>query len=194
MIEVRNYKEQYFLDPVTKLKQGVHTTFHFDGVTVIEYAEYHQGKRHGVFREFYDNGAIYSEKHYVNGTPTGPCNIWYADGCKRIVTSLLDDRIHGEYKEWDEDDILIEHAFYQSGKQHGEVRTWNDAGNPRSHGFCYEDRWHGEVKLFRSKDPIHPMVHSIFSHGIDLGVDPTTLTDKDKFALTLRYPGVRFLP
>ncbi len=84
----------------------------------------------------------------------------------------------GEYKTFHENGVLWIHAFYLNNKLHGEYKLTSITGQLLEHTFYQNGKLHGGRRIFcRNGDKRRA---TFYYQGIDLHVDPDTLTEKDK--------------
>jgi len=74
--------------------------------------------------------------------------------------------MNGEHKQWHENGQLSVQCHYANGKMEGEYKEWHPDGEL--------------------------MEHDVYVYGESLGLEMGSLTDKDRFELTLIY-GVKWL-
>jgi len=87
------------------------------------------GKLHGKYISYYDNGGKMSERNYENGKYHGEYIQYYRNGNIRTVDNFILDKKHGESIEYDEDNRVIQKCHYISGLLHGEFTVYYDNGN-----------------------------------------------------------------
>jgi antitoxin component YwqK of YwqJK toxin-antitoxin module len=68
----------------------------------------------GIFRRYYDSGQIWSEFNYINGKIHGKYNIWYENGQFDEIGHMYGNTQENEYKKWDEFGNLIIHEIYKN--------------------------------------------------------------------------------
>ncbi len=62
------------------MKVGTHKSFWPNGIPKFEYHFNDEGVYHGNFKEWYTNGQLAKEFHYVQGKEDGPQKMWRYDG------------------------------------------------------------------------------------------------------------------
>ena len=92
---------------------------------------------------------------------------------------------HGEYKSFYSNRDPDIQANYDNDKLHGEYKRWHENGKPDIHANYLNDKYHGEYKRWFSNGK--PDVHTIYDEGIDLGINPSNIDEKEKFILTLKH-------
>lgn len=132
--------------------------------------------------------------HYFldeNGYMQGHCTLYHNNGKTRARCFVIDGDVYGESRQW-HDNGQIQHVYnYVKGVRHGECKEWYKySGQLKSHFFYFEGKIHGEYKEWDDFGKL--VLHLVCVDDCALDVDAETLTDKDKFALTLRY-GIQWL-
>ena len=87
------------------------------------------GVRNGMVQEFFVDGTLKEEVHYLEGVQQGAKKVWYANGQVAKIGNMLDDRWHGKYEEWYEDGNSKVIGQYVDGKQDGEWLFFDKEGN-----------------------------------------------------------------
>jgi len=70
----------------------------------------------GMCREYYEEGALKTERSYVNGQVHGKVITFYEDGTKQTERDFAENRQDGEFREWNEDGSLKYAARYAKGQ------------------------------------------------------------------------------
>jgi antitoxin component YwqK of YwqJK toxin-antitoxin module len=127
---------------------------HPGGALAMEYEVDAEGRRHGHFREWHDDGAPSFETLYVHGVEDGVARQYDRDG--RLIGTyelrlgtgvdlwrdedgrlseerhLRDGKRHGVERWWTGDDRTIrEESHFRADVEHGIHRQWNDSGRLR---------------------------------------------------------------
>ena len=84
--------------------------------------------RNGMVQEFFVDGTLKEEVHYLEGVQQGAKKVWYANGQVAKIGNMLDDRWHGKYEEWYEDGNSKVIGQYVDGKQDGEWLFFDKEG------------------------------------------------------------------
>jgi hypothetical protein len=106
---------------------GKWTTWHVNGQKANE-IDYEDGKYHGTFIAYYDNGRMTYEQHYVNGICSGADRGWYADGAKSYEGQYVDGKQDGTWTHWNQDGRLQTRREMRAGENHGVSTTWHENG------------------------------------------------------------------
>ena len=76
------------------------------GIKKIE-GELIDGKRHGKWIYYYENGFIWSEGYYQNGIREGYSLVYYKSGQKKITGQYKKNLRYGKWKVYEEDGSLV---------------------------------------------------------------------------------------
>jgi antitoxin component YwqK of YwqJK toxin-antitoxin module len=87
--EIRQYTKDDRLKTIVNYNQGIkHGTsflYHDDGETILLEMPYINGKREGVSKKYYKDGALYASTSYQDDKLHGPRNIYYSNGQLKAV-------------------------------------------------------------------------------------------------------------
>ena len=86
------------------------------------------GVKDGMIQEFFADGTLKEEVHYLQGVQQGAKKVWYTNGQLAKIGNMLDDRWHGKYEEWYEDGNPKLIGRYVDGKQDGEWLFFDKEG------------------------------------------------------------------
>jgi antitoxin component YwqK of YwqJK toxin-antitoxin module len=64
--------------------------------------------------------------------------------------TIVNGKLHGEYKSWGSDGELFEHCTYKKGKRDGEFKKWYRNGQLWEQFFCKNNKFHGKYKKWWS--------------------------------------------
>jgi antitoxin component YwqK of YwqJK toxin-antitoxin module len=80
---------------------------------------YLAGERTGLWRHYFQDGALRSESHYDAGALSGDC-IWYRQtgGLLQMGGFLRGDK-HGRWKRWTKDGVIIDEGTFERGAKSG---------------------------------------------------------------------------
>jgi antitoxin component YwqK of YwqJK toxin-antitoxin module len=74
------------------------------------------GKRHGEFKRWHENGQLWQHCYFVDGKLHGDYKLWYENGQLRMHCFYVDGKRHGEFKSWNLNGQLATHCYYVDGK------------------------------------------------------------------------------
>jgi hypothetical protein len=87
-----------------------------------------EGKLHGVYKSWYEDGAPRGEGNYEDGKKQGVCKSWYEDGTPRSEWNYKDGKVQGVCKEWYYNGTPKFEWNYKDGKNHGVCKDWSVNG------------------------------------------------------------------
>ncbi len=76
---------------------------------------YIEGKLHGEYKRWYENGQLELQTHYVEDKENGEWKYWWCNGQLMIQFHYVDGKKHGEYKFLNKEGILIKDTTYVKG-------------------------------------------------------------------------------
>jgi antitoxin component YwqK of YwqJK toxin-antitoxin module len=94
--------------------------------------------KHGLYKQYYENGSLEYISTYKNG------------------------KLNGEYKEWSDKGILVEHSHYKDSKLHGEYKLYYDSGKLYRGGVYINGEREGEFKELYSDGQL--LFHAIYKN------------------------------
>ena len=103
--------------------------------------EKRNGKRDGLYREYYGDGRIAREWNYKDGVPHGLNREWRPDGTLEYMRNFKDGKLEGVRRQYFENGRIFKEENYKEGKLEGLTRVWHPDGR-----FNFEQNYHnGEV-------------------------------------------------
>jgi hypothetical protein len=97
-------------------KNGLIKTYYDNGAIRAE-VSYKDGKKNGIARDYYKNGKIHIEIPYVNGIKHGTSKMFYETGQLFRTTEYDSGRMHGWQKKYREDGMLSAEIPYNKDQQ-----------------------------------------------------------------------------
>ena len=90
------------------------------------------GKRHGMYEEFDEDGDLLKRAYYYDGLLEGPYYVYHQDSDRVMVEcTYRSGKKEGEFYEYDEDENLISRRHYRDGVCDGMCQEYYDgAGSP----------------------------------------------------------------
>lgn len=110
--------------------------------------QYKQGKIDGTFKEFFPNGNIKQEVHYIGGKLKGLYRTYYENGRIEQEAVYVDGQIEGIYRSYYEDGVLHQEKEYSHGKLNGVYKAYDESGLPFFEITYKNDVQHGSDKIF----------------------------------------------
>lgn len=189
-----------------KLTQGqvIEATFskgHLEGFIKAYYAQiptkskpkvafeghYKKGKRHGLFKDYHENGQLLQTLNYEDNFLEGEALQYHLNGQKALQAFFQKGKKEGCWKQFNNKAILIRLIHFQRDLEHGQELLYNDNGqlcgeNEYKNGFLdgfqrrydangslvyeanyVEGKLHGSVRKYHEKQKT--WVQSRFEHG-----------------------------
>ncbi len=87
-----------------------------------------QGRWHGRFERWFQDGSPHRVAHYDRGTPDGIQVLWDESGHKKWEFTLVDGRQEGVVTHWHPNGEKQSEGTYRQGKPHGTVTHWYESG------------------------------------------------------------------
>jgi len=84
-----------------------------------------------VRRTYWPSGQVWSEVHFENGLPNGPCTTWHENGVKARAGEHLHGYLTGPWRVYGTDGRLLYETSFQLGDVHGPSRGWYADGTPK---------------------------------------------------------------
>lgn len=88
-----------------------------------------EGLRHGFDYQWYDNGQMFIERHYVGGFEDGEHKAWYEDGSVRSYKVFKNGLANGDFFEWHSNGKLAQYIRYKDGTELA-AKSWTSGGKP----------------------------------------------------------------
>ncbi|MDP2653347.1 MAG: toxin-antitoxin system YwqK family antitoxin [Candidatus Omnitrophota bacterium] len=90
--------------------------------------DYKQGRLNGTYREYFPNGVLKKEAHYIDGKITGLFRTYYENAQIEQEAVYRDGRIDGLYKAYYDNGIPHQEKIYKDGKLNGVHRAYDEKG------------------------------------------------------------------
>ena len=117
-----------------------------------------EGKREGVWREWYKNGQLQLEAQYKNGESEGLYRYWHENGQLNAEYQNKNGKPEGLYRHWHKNGQLSQEGQYKNGEKQGIYRSWNENGQLTQEGQYKNGEkqglwvWEENGRLNRSKN------------------------------------------
>jgi antitoxin component YwqK of YwqJK toxin-antitoxin module len=105
-----------------------------------------EGERHGLAKEWYDDGTPKYEDNYKDGKYHGVSKGWYENGIPKYEWNYKDGKYHGVYKVWRNDGTPKSERNYKDGKKHGVSKGWYEDITPEYEMNYKDGKVHGVYK------------------------------------------------
>lgn len=103
-------------------------------------AAYYNGKEHGEWIRYYDNGQLQELRYFDKGVKTKTLTRWWANGQKQFQCSFANGEYEGPLYEWNEHGQLIREMNYKNGHESGSQKMYYDNGKIRSNYIVKDGR------------------------------------------------------
>ena len=97
------------------------------GIIIVE--QYRDGRKNGVAKTFYSNGARRSLERYTENRLHGMQNSWWPDGSKKSQALYANGQRNGFHYEWYNNGQLEREMRYKKGLQYGDQKGWKENGD-----------------------------------------------------------------
>jgi antitoxin component YwqK of YwqJK toxin-antitoxin module len=104
---------------------------------------YWNGKEHGTWKQFYDDGLLKEVRYFKRGKKVGEHKGWWENGQLKFLYHLENDEYEGTSQEWSADGLLIREANYKAGYEEGVQKAWYASGKIKSNYIMKEGRRFG---------------------------------------------------
>ena len=88
-----------------------------DGETLMREVVFVDGKRHGMAREWHENGQLALEIGFVNGNIDGQRLQWFSDGSQRSEENFQNGKRHGKATAWTRNGEVVSQVTYENDKR-----------------------------------------------------------------------------
>ena len=139
------------------------------------------GKKDGVWSEFYSNGNIKSRGNFINGKKEGKFQYWFASGQIEREFFYLDDKIDGIDKAWFRNGQLAFEKSYENGKRHGMSQGWNAEGKKAYIDYYFRDALNNTSKIFNDNGMLERSRE--YSYGVELSEKHFDINGRIKYEL-----------
>lgn len=131
-------KELYFYkfsDPCSNIeatRTNDYSKCYADGGELKFEISYKNGKRDGIIKKYFINGATAMDGNYTNDKMNGKITFYYPSGRVYKQFNMVEDKINGKYVEYDEYHNLHKEMNFQNGSLHGTLKEYGyDYNNER---------------------------------------------------------------
>lgn len=93
---------------------------------------YYQGKEHGEWKKYYNNGRLEEQRFFKNGQKIGDLTRWWENGKIQLQCSFENGEYNGSFKEWNAIGRLTKSQNYKNGYEDGSQKMYYDNGKIRN--------------------------------------------------------------
>jgi len=145
-----------FMEFMNKTNQSdanikTHISYHPDGKQKLSETEWLNGKRHGKFLRWYENGDLEEACTWKYGQRHGQYNAWFPFGVKKEESKWYHGLCHGQYKRWvltGSTRVLVEKSNWICGQKEGLYQEWNDYNIMIEESNWLYGRKHGRCRVW----------------------------------------------
>ena len=113
-----------------KVKDGILREYHNNGRIYSE-INYKDGKKHGLFRTWFDNGQLHDSAYFENDSLIGYGVSYYHNGVKNYEEQRnKSHKKFGYFKFWYDNGVLGSIEYFINGQLHGEWKKYYKTGQP----------------------------------------------------------------
>ena len=112
---------QYKEDKPTGLYFRQHENNQLKSIT----GQYKDGEKTGKWTEYYNDGSLFLEEHFLHGKRNGSCKKYNRNGQVISACEFKNDSFHNEYIRFDETGFILESGHYNEGQKIGIWRSYN---------------------------------------------------------------------
>ena len=113
------------------------------GIIIVE--QYRYGRKNGVAKTFYSNGAPRSLERYTKNRLHGLQYSWWPDGSKKSQALYTKGLRNGIHYEWYDNGQLEREMRYRKGFQYGDQKGWKENGELKFSYIFREGKRYGFV-------------------------------------------------
>ena len=117
-------------DAKGKLKDKIRT-FSESGQKLTEYSLDPEGKLHGLYLSWYEDGKLSKQLNYVNGQIEGEQKEYFPNGQLKHSVCFADQMQDGLLESWFETGKKQREGYFTRGKEDGSFREWFENGNKK---------------------------------------------------------------
>lgn len=109
----------------------------------VEVVGFRNGKEHGEWKRYYENGRLAEKRYFDNGQKTGDFLAWWPNGAPKLVYHFKDGEYEGTCREWSPTGMLLKEMTYKSGYEEGPQKQFYDNGKIKANYTITAGRRYG---------------------------------------------------
>jgi len=114
--------------------------------------EYANGRKHGLEKKKYQDGAVAEERFYIQGKKSGVHRAWYKNGQQKFEYHFNTLGLyHGTVREWYQKGQTYTSFNFRNGKEEGAQQMWNSDGKIRANFVVKNGERYGLIGLKKCK-------------------------------------------
>lgn len=130
------------------VKDGVFTMYNLKGKIRSFKGFYQNGKEHGVWESYHDDGEVHLRQEFDQGTPIGQQIYYFSKNQPKIITEFKNGKKHGDYIEYHPNGEVSVSGKYHNGREDGEWKEYYENGLIKEVYHFQAGLWHGQYDLF----------------------------------------------
>ena len=107
-------------------------------------------QRHGIQKQWYDNGQLKTEQGYAAGQQHGVGKNFRKDGTPSSESYYKEGARDGVTIRYDNEGRKRESTTYRAGQRHGLTQTWDEKGQLTKEAYYEDNQLHGVSKSYRN--------------------------------------------
>lgn len=121
-----------------QIRHGSYREFYPDGALFCE-GEYFNRQRDGTWVFYHPDGVVAREAEFERGLPVGTWRLYRPNGLCERMTTYENGQRHGKQTTfWDDGETMKMEEHYEGNRRHGIVKRYDEAGN-KIHEMCFRD-------------------------------------------------------
>lgn len=130
--------EEVLKDVPVELLNGPAIRYYKGGVKQIGF--FHNGKRQGVWRDYYHDGSLALETHFEDDLCQGLWRQWYFGIDQLSEECYYKNSVrHGAWRKWHKNGVLAVEGHYENDLHQGLWREWHSNGQLKVEGNYKDD-------------------------------------------------------
>lgn len=118
------------------------------GGRLVELTYYSDGKKHGNYTKWYENGKIQENGVYVYDVRDGVSNWYFENGNKSVEYSYRDGKLDGNASTYYDNGKVSAYGMYINNMQTGEWKEYYENGNMKAEGIFKNGEKDGQWKEY----------------------------------------------
>ncbi len=98
------------------VKNGIYEVYNSNNILLLK-TNYKDDLKDGNYLLYYDDGILKCKTCFKNNKINGNKVNYYKDGKIEEIGNYVEDLLHGEYKKYDTNGVLIEHSHWNYGRK-----------------------------------------------------------------------------
>ena len=130
-------------------KNGIQKIWYVNGALHSE-TSYINDEKHGVYKEWSVSGRLILQTHFKHDMKNGVETEWYESGFRKQQTDFVDNQKHGTKINWYKSGNISTISHFENNLMHGIQKSWHENGNQASENYTYEGELQRTAKTWFS--------------------------------------------